>query len=94
MHSQEIREWRHSQKQKDDASSQARLLLARGDYYLFSIWDRGTMPEILCYRLFESIDAGGIRIGNVESLSNTHVGGYRKRISRTSIPVTGSVHLR
>ncbi|KAE8132928.1 hypothetical protein BDV38DRAFT_197697 [Aspergillus pseudotamarii] len=58
-------------RQKDDASGEARLLLARSDYYLSSILEPWHYArEIVLPSFFESMDAGGIRIGNVESLSN------------------------
>lgn len=56
-------------RQKDDASSEARLLLARGDYYL-SILELWYYAREIVLPSFESMDACGVRIGNAESLSN------------------------
>lgn len=56
--------------QKDNASSEARLLLARSDYYLSSILEPWHYAREIVLLSFESMDAGGIRIGNIESLSN------------------------
>ena len=57
-------------RQKDDASSEARPLLARGDCYLSSILEPWYYAREIVLPSFESVDAVGIRIGSIESLSN------------------------